>query len=302
MIQSALPLEQRAIVSAPHVGPVLCVRYNATGEYVLTGGQDRTIQLWNLSKSKHIKQYAGPHGREVKDVQIAPSSDRFCSCGGDRNVMLWDISTGECTRRLRGHESAVNSMSYSSDGSLLCSGGADMALKLWDLRAFSKDAVQSMTDARDSVTAVLMRDTTIYAASMDGCVRRYDVRKANRTTDHIATPVSSLTLSHDGNCLLLSCLDSTYRLLDVASGVLLNEYTGARAVEYRMEGAFDAADAHVTGGSEDGSIVVWELVEAKLMQPGREVQRASNAARARHALGSSALLLGCFFSFFLSRR
>lgn len=90
-------------------------------------------------------------------------------------------------RRLRGHDSAVNSVSYSTDGGLLASGGYDQTARLWDMRAFARDAVQSMSDARDSVTAVLLRDTNLFAASMDGCVRRYDVRMGKKITDHIAS-------------------------------------------------------------------------------------------------------------------
>lgn len=81
---------------------------------------------------------------------------------------------------------------------------------------------------------------------------------------HPAAPVSSLALSHDSNCLLLSCLDSSYRLLDVASGEVLNEYSGAVAQHFRMEGAFDNSDGFVAAGSEDGSVIVWDLVEVSL--------------------------------------
>ena len=81
-----------------------------------------------------------------------------------------------------------------------------------------------------------------------------------------SVPVSSLALSHDSNCLLLSCLDSTYRLLDVASGELLNEYLGARAREFRMEACFAGGDQAVLGGSEGGHIIAWDLVEAKVLR------------------------------------
>ena len=68
--QSPLPHSQYSLMSAPHVGPVTCVRWSLTGDYALSGGQDRGIHLWNPSKTKHIKAYTGAHGREVKDVQM----------------------------------------------------------------------------------------------------------------------------------------------------------------------------------------------------------------------------------------
>jgi mitogen-activated protein kinase organizer 1 len=44
------------------------------------------------------------------------------------------------------------------------------------------------------------------------------------TVDHIGQPVTSVTLSKDGQCVLVSSLDDTVRLLDKDTGELLNEY------------------------------------------------------------------------------
>jgi hypothetical protein len=39
-------------------------------------------------------------------------------------------------------------------------------------------------------------------------------------------PVTNVSLSQDGACLLLSCHDNKARLLDKESGEMLNEYKG----------------------------------------------------------------------------
>jgi WD40 repeat protein len=38
--------------------------------YVLSGGRDRTIQLWNPHKGTHVKEYKGAHGYEVLDIAM----------------------------------------------------------------------------------------------------------------------------------------------------------------------------------------------------------------------------------------
>ena len=55
-------------------------------------------------------------------------------------------------------------------------------------------------------------------------MRRYDIRIGRMTVDHIGQPVTSVTLSKDGQCVLVSSLDNTVRLLDKETGELLNEY------------------------------------------------------------------------------
>lgn len=61
---------------------MLCVRLSSTGEYALSGGQDRSVQLWSPAKEKHIKTYSGAHGREVKDVQMSVGG--ATACGSER--------------------------------------------------------------------------------------------------------------------------------------------------------------------------------------------------------------------------
>ena len=66
----------------------------------------------------------------------------------------------------------------------------------------------------------------ILGSSVDGTVRRFDVRMGCMDVDQLGAPVTAMALSHDGNCVLASCLDARMRLLDKASGQLLAQYSG----------------------------------------------------------------------------
>lgn len=67
---------------------------------------------------------------------------------------------------------------------------------------------------QDSVTAVVVHHSDIIACSVDGTVRRFDMRMGRMYVDELHHPVTSCAISHDGQCLLAACLDSTLRLLD----------------------------------------------------------------------------------------
>jgi WD40 repeat protein len=77
---------------------------------------------------------------------------------------------------------------------------------------------------RDSVTSVLAAQFEILAASVDGTIRTFDIRKGRMLTDMVDTPVTSIALSNDTNCVLASCLDSRLLLLERGTGELLNTY------------------------------------------------------------------------------
>ena len=192
---------------------------------------------------------------------------RFASCGGDRQVFLWDVSTGNVIRKFRGHDGAVNSVKYSPNNEIVVSGGYDQALKVWDCRSRSVDPIQVMKSFGDSVTSVMVTSRgDIVGGSVDGTVRRFDVRMGRAVTDLVHHPVTSLATTKDGECYLAACTDSCVRLLDRADGDLLGEYRGHKHASTKLDAAFTPSDGYVVACSEDGRVVYWEVVEGGVVE------------------------------------
>ncbi|RMY68662.1 hypothetical protein D0863_06956 [Hortaea werneckii] len=62
--------------------PVHALTFSAgTGQYLLTGSQDRQIRLFNPSTANLIQTYSA-HGYEVLDLAVADDNSRFVSGGG----------------------------------------------------------------------------------------------------------------------------------------------------------------------------------------------------------------------------
>jgi WD40 repeat protein len=51
----------------------------------------------------------------------------------DKTIKLWNLDTGKEIRTLQGHDSYVNSVSFSPDRKTLATGSADKTIKLWNL-------------------------------------------------------------------------------------------------------------------------------------------------------------------------
>ncbi|KAI3705145.1 hypothetical protein L1987_75378 [Smallanthus sonchifolius] len=244
-----------------HEGAVLTARFNGEGNYCLSGGKDRTIRLWNPHRGIHIKTYKS-HGREVRDVHVTSDNSKICSCGGDRQVFYWDVSTGRVIRKFRGHDSEVNAVKFNEYSSVVVSAGYDRSLRAWDCRSHSTEPIQIIDTFLDSVMSVCLTKTEIIAGSVDGTVRTFDIRMGRELSDDLGQPVNCISLSNDGNCVLASCLDSTLRLLDRTTGELLQEYKGHTCKSFKMDCCLTNNDAHVVGGSEDGHLFFWDLVDA----------------------------------------
>jgi hypothetical protein len=66
--------------------------------------------------------------------------------------------------------------------------------------------------AQDSVTSLAVGKTEIIAGSVDGTVRRFDVRMGRAYTDQLHHAVTSVALSHDGARPVTRCLASAFGL------------------------------------------------------------------------------------------
>lgn len=239
-----------------------CATYSAaSGQYLLTGGADRKVHLWNPTTKTRIQTYAA-HGYEVLSIAVAPDNASFVSAGGDKLVFLWDVTTAATTRRFEGHYARINTVSFAGDGgdAVIVSGSYDATVRFWDVRSQNRKPIQTLNDAKDAVTDVCVRDAEVAAASVDGRVRVYDLRMGRCLVDVIGAPVTSVRQSADGGALLVASLDSTVRLMDKTNGGLLQAYKGHHNTEYRTKCAFAGAEEWVFAGDEEGMVWVWDLV------------------------------------------
>lgn len=258
------PYKEHSVLTG-HVGPVHVVRFNRDGEYCLSGGKDRSIMLWNPHKGIRIKEYKGEHGYEVLDIKVCSDNSKFASVGGDRMAFFWDVSTGNIIRRLRGHEGKINCLDFNNDDSVLVCGSYDTTITCWDLRAANHKPMQTITGFKDSVSSLVCTEDSIIAGGVDGSLRQFDIRRGECVIDHVARPITSVRLTTDKNCILVSCLDSRVRLFDKTSGEMLNSYKGHSCKEFSIGSLSTNTDAHIISGSEDKDIVIWNLVEGDVV-------------------------------------
>jgi len=258
------PYKEQSVMTG-HVGPVFVVRFNRDGEYCLSGGKDRSVCLWNPKKGARIKEYKGEHAYEVLDIRVVGDNSKFASCGGDRAAYLWDVATGNIIRKFRSHEAKINVMDFNKDESVLICGSYDTTISCWDLRSNSYKPLQTITGFKDSVSGVVSTDDSIIASSVDGTLRQFDLRMGECVVDHVCRPITSLRLSTNKDCLLLGCLDSKIRLFDKASGEMLNSFKGHVNKDFPIGSLTTNTDAHVISGSEDNDVVIWDMIDAKMV-------------------------------------
>lgn len=156
------------------------------GDYAITCGSDKSIKLWNPRKPLLLKTYSG-HGYEVMDARGSCDSSTIASGGMDKCVFLWDVSSGQVLRRYRAHASYVNCIQFNEESTIILSGSVDCSVKSWDCKSRSKEPVQVFDESKDSITSIAVSDHEIITGSLDGKVRRYDLRKGQLHIDDLSS-------------------------------------------------------------------------------------------------------------------
>ncbi|XP_024001648.2 WD repeat domain-containing protein 83, partial [Salvelinus sp. IW2-2015] len=136
--------------------------------------------------------------------------------------------------------------------------------RCWDTRSRKFDPIQILDEAQDGVSSLKVSEHELLTGSVDGRVRRYDLRMGQLHVDFINSPITCVCFSADAQCTLTSSLDSTVRLLDKSTGEMLGEYTGHKMKGYKLDCCLSSKDTHVLSCSEDGHVYCWDLVEGYL--------------------------------------
>jgi mitogen-activated protein kinase organizer 1 len=232
-------------------------------------GQD--IPIKSLPRALPIHSYADGHSHPVSAIALDESSTTLISAS-DKTLVWTDVVAQSVQRRFHGHSGRINAVRISKNCETFLSASYDGTVRIWDARSKSPAPIQILSQARDSVTGVdtlqhVDGEALIRTCSVDGIVRTYDLRKGILQEDNVDNAIFSMALTHDAQCLAISCLDGTIRLMEAETGELLNTYSKHHvAGNYALSCNFTADDAHVVTGSEDGRVVLYDLVRGEMVQ------------------------------------
>lgn len=125
--------------------------FSPDSKFLISGGWDNTIRLWEAETGKEIRRLVG-HDAEVSSVALSNDGKTLLSGSEDKTVRVWELETGKELRRLTGHQGEVISVAISRDGRTVASGSTDKTIRLWD--AATGKALHEIAGQRGKVVSV----------------------------------------------------------------------------------------------------------------------------------------------------
>ncbi len=235
-----------------HTGVPWDLAFSPDGKFLASGGQDKTVRLWDLSNKKTI----AIHQCDSVIQSVTFSSDgKIIGAAGD-GLKFWNVASGREIELIRGDTHLINRAAFSPRGGLLAASYTGGKVSVWDASDGKEvtsytDEVTGASDLRFSSDGHL-----IAVGKPDGSITLFDVNQGKifgRLQGHASGPIS-VAFTPDSKTLASSGFDSTVKLWNVATGqiALTVQHLGpATGVSFSNDGRLMA-----TSGA-DATVRIW---------------------------------------------
>ncbi|CAB3411246.1 unnamed protein product [Caenorhabditis bovis] len=115
-----------------HKSSVMAVEFNKNGNWLLTGGRDHLIKMYDIRVMKELQTYRA-HKKEVISLAWHPIHEGlFVSGGGDGSIVYWLVDNPKEIGLLEhAHDQAIWAMKWHPLGHILATGSNDNNTKFW---------------------------------------------------------------------------------------------------------------------------------------------------------------------------
>ncbi len=280
-----------------HDGAVRSVCMTEDGQYALSGGEDQTVKLWEVSTGRCLHTFTG-HTNRVDKVFLSQDGRYAFSESADGTLRQWDIEKRQCV-----HISEKHSPIDLIANTTYALGCQDSTPQLWDtatgscLRTFEKNntlfssAIRQSPDGRYVLSGCQDYSLKLWEVATGRCVRRF----IGHT--HYVTAVC---MSRDGHYALSGSgdRDGTMKLWEIATGRCVRTFEAdkehiayVRFICLTADGHYAVTAAHTAFGKEDTTFKLWEVATGRCLFAfelhAREVQNPYLSPNGRYILSGS---------------
>lgn len=113
-----------------HVGQILCVAASPDGKYVVTGGADKKLIIYDAETLKSLKVFTH-HRDAVTGLAFRRGTNQLYSCSKDRTVKVWSLDELAYVETLFGHQDEVVDVDALAQERCVSVGARDRTARLW---------------------------------------------------------------------------------------------------------------------------------------------------------------------------
>ena len=157
---------QFKLFSKKHSGLIECICFSSNEKYIITGGADSYLRIFNSSTLENLKNLCF-HISPIKSIDIDPKSLYLLSCSMDHTICITCLKYFNLISRFVGHQDNVSSVVFINSRYFI-SGSIDKFVKIWDLT--NKKLVRNFRFECDILKVWYSREGVFNVVCFDGFI------------------------------------------------------------------------------------------------------------------------------------
>ncbi|CAO1625925.1 unnamed protein product [Sympodiomycopsis kandeliae] len=254
-----------------HSGNVTCVAWHCEGKWLVSGGEDGMLRIWDTRSPRPQRVY--DHRSPVNDVVVHPNQGELVSCDQAGSVKVWDLSENGCSHELVPEEDVgIRSVSVASDGSCLVAGNNKGNVYVWRIQTGIYPSQAETLEAGNSQGQSLedgggssatdnqqqQQQSSNTANGNSGGADFTDLQPVTKFRAHDKYLIRCV-LSPDVRHLATTSADTTVKIWSTSRYDFSLEKTLVGHQRWVWDCAFSADSAYLVTSSSDHVARLWEL-------------------------------------------
>lgn len=244
---------------------------SADGALVVAGDEGGTLLFWRLGSGAAPRPLEG-HTARVTQAFFVEGGRTILSAAWDGAVRRWDVATPGPRDTIIELDAPIHYVAADAEGRRVAVAGWDQRLRVVEvakgvngrLGDAASDGVPALMpeDPPPEGSEAISRELPVHRILADFVPAAPSTPIEPSTHRWSAGRVVSLTMSPDGSMIVAGTADEQVVWLDAETGATLARFDLGHFVR---DFSFDTSGALLAGGCWDGSVVVWDVAERRIL-------------------------------------